>query len=239
MKLVDYLQQQYNLSEKESRGLILAGKVYVNEKKIDKPGYFIREKDVVRYTQLNAYPSRAFKKLKSFIESKSIDISEKYVLDAGAAHGGFTKVLLEFNAAGVVCVDVSYGQLALNLRSHVNVYVKERISICALTKDQLPFQPDFFVADLSFISARKSLDCIRSLLRSPATGIYLFKPQFEANTEQLEKGVVKSEEQRTALLLDFIDWLEKNHWRVIAYEDSEVKGKKGNQETLFFIESKF
>ena len=238
MKLVDYLQQKYGLSEKEAQGLIFAGKVYVNDEKADKPGTLVRAKDAVRYTQSNAYPSRAFQKLKSFVESKSIDVSEKYVLDAGAAHGGFTKVLLEFNASGIVCVDVSYGQLALNLRSHPNVYVKERTSICALTKDQLPFQPDFFVADLSFISAKKSLECIRSLLRSPAKGVYLFKPQFEAKAEQLEKGIVKSEEQRRSLLAGFMDWLEKNNWRVLASEDSELKGKKGNQETLFLLESK-
>ena len=155
MKLVDYLQQQFGLSEKEAQGLIFAGKVFVNDEKADKPGCLIRAKDAVRYTQSNAYPSRSFQKLKSFIENKSIDVSGRYVLDAGAAHGGFTKVLLEFNASGIVCVDVSYGQLALNLRSHQNVYVKERISVCSLTKDQLPFQPDFFVADLSFISAKK------------------------------------------------------------------------------------
>ena len=239
MKLLDYLQREHGLSEKEAQGLIYAGKVYVNDQKVDKPGFLIKKSYAIRFTQSSTYPSRASIKLKTFIQSQSIDLSGKSVIDLGAAHGGFTKVALEFKAVQVLCVDGSYGQLALNLRSLPNVYALERTSVCSLSLDKLPFQPDFFVADLSFISARKSLECIRSIVKKPAIGIYLFKPQFEARAEQLEKGIVKNEDQRISLVSDFKDWLKKSDWDVISFENSFLRGRKGNQETLFFLQSKF
>lgn len=233
--LLDFLVADCNLEPRVAQGIIYAGKVFVNEQRIDKPGASIRKNDIVRFAQLERDPSRAADKLRDFLIHYNIEIEETCSLDVGAAHGGFTKVLLERGAKSIICIDVSYGQLDMQLRKDPRVTVFERTPVCHLEKHRLPAKPDFFVADLSFIKASKSLPCIESLFTKRCSGIYLFKPQFEAGQDQLVKGIVISEQVREELKQQFRKWLAGCGWEILQEADSTLKGKKGNRESLFHI----
>ena len=61
---------------------------------------------------LDRYVSRgAFKLLGALaaFEPQGLEVAGRHALDAGASTGGFTQVLLERGAAGVIAVDFCYG----------------------------------------------------------------------------------------------------------------------------------
>ncbi|HWC33041.1 MAG TPA: TlyA family RNA methyltransferase [Actinomycetota bacterium] len=136
------------------------------------------------------YASRGGDKLAGALDAFRVDPGGKRCLDAGAATGGFTDVLLSRGAAHVVAVDVSYGELAWRLRRDRRVTVLERVNVRALTSDDLPYEPELVVADLSFISLRVVVGTLVTLSSGGADLMLLVKPQFEASPEEVEPGGV-------------------------------------------------
>src|SRR2546423_1631357 len=75
------------------------------------------------------FVTRGGDKLDAAIDAFGIDVAGKRVLDAGAAHGGFTDCLLQRGAASVLALDVGHGQLDARLRNDPRVAVRERTNV--------------------------------------------------------------------------------------------------------------
>ena len=240
-RLDDQLIENFGIgSRKKAQGLILAGEVLVNGRPIYQAGKNIKTGDMISLRKRSPYYSRAALKLKKAVEGWKFPIKGRSFLDAGAAHGGFTQVLLEKEASRVTTLDVSYGQLHPDIRNHKKVFVMERKNLYHLKTSDLPYIPDAFVADLSFTSLRKALPHIRSVLPS-SEGICLLKPQFEAKTSELsrgdiaEKGVIKNKVVLDSIKNDFMNFLKMKNIDLIYWEPASISGRKGNQEFLFWI----
>ena len=240
-RLDDRLVEDLGIVSKEkARGLILAGEVLVNEKPIYQAGKRIKAGDMIRLRRRSAYYSRAALKLKKAVEDWNFPIKGRSFLDIGAAHGGFTQILLEKEASRVITLDVSYGQLHPNIRDHKKVFVMERKNLYRVKASDLPCLPDAFVVDLSFTSLRKALLHIKSVLPS-SEGICLLKPQFEIKASELsredvaEKGIIKNKIILDNIKSDFIDFLKIKNIDCIYWEPASILGRKGNQEFLFWI----
>ncbi|MES0489568.1 MAG: TlyA family RNA methyltransferase [Leptospirales bacterium] len=217
-----------------ARGLVLSAKVLVNDEPITKTGHQVEEQDVVRVRAEKEWVSRAGNKLRPALDQFNFSVKNSTFVDFGASHGGFTEALLQYGAKRVAAVDVSYGILVPKLRNNDHVQVIERTHVCELTPEKLDFTADYFVADLSFISLRKVLKCVKT--NFPVwEGIALFKPQFEVPREELLKGIVKNETYRVNAISDFKNFLIRSQISEIASIDSSIKGSSGNLEVLFHL----
>lgn len=175
----------------DARRAIEAGTVTVAGRPATKAETLVETSEAVTVAApTGPYPSRGGEKLAAALDRFTIDPSGRRCLDAGASTGGFTGVLLARGAAGVVAVDVGYGQLAWELRTDDRVVVLERTNVRELRSEDLPFRPQMVTADLSFISLTKVVPALVELAENGADLVLLVKPQFEAPREQVEAGGV-------------------------------------------------
>src|SRR5271165_3831014 len=99
-------------SRERAQALILAGRVLVNEQKLEKSGANVVDDVAVRILGDDLpYVSRGGLKLARALEHWHIDVRGKTCLDVGASTGGFTDCLLKAGAARVIAVDTGYGQM--------------------------------------------------------------------------------------------------------------------------------
>jgi len=104
-------------SRERAQALILAGKVLVDEQKIEKAGAQISIDSAIRLlSQDLKYVSRGGVKLERALEHWKMDVVGKTCLDVGASTGGFTDCLLQHGAARVIAIDTGYGQMDFHLR---------------------------------------------------------------------------------------------------------------------------
>jgi 23S rRNA (cytidine1920-2'-O)/16S rRNA (cytidine1409-2'-O)-methyltransferase len=110
---LDKLLVQRGLVETRARAqsLILAGRVLVNNQRVDKAGHLIAAEATLRIKEGLPYVSRGGIKLAAALDHFMVDPSGMDCLDIGASTGGFTDCLLQRGAASVVALDVGYGQL--------------------------------------------------------------------------------------------------------------------------------
>jgi 23S rRNA (cytidine1920-2'-O)/16S rRNA (cytidine1409-2'-O)-methyltransferase len=163
-------------------------------------------------------------------------------VDVGASTGGFTDCLLQHGAAQVYAVDVGRGQLAWNLRKDRRVIVMEGINARGLSLKDFPndFTPAGFAAvDCSFISVKKVLPVVSSLLKMGARIVALIKPQFEAGKREADKGegVIRDPEIHRRVLREieeFVVGVPVLRWCGIT--ESPLLGPAGNKEFLALIE---
>ena len=92
--------------------------------------------------------------------------------------------------------------------------------------------PGVVLADVSFISLRSILEHVRI---KNAEYLVMLKPQFEAEPNELNKGVVKNEHIRRDIIKRFELWLKQNGFIVIDKHDNELKGKTGNLERFYYL----
>ncbi len=180
-------------SREKAKALIMAGQVYVQNQKSDKPGTSYTEavEIEVRGSGL-AYVSRGGLKLEKAMRVFPIRLQDKTAMDIGASTGGFTDCMLQNGAKKVYAVDVGYGQLAWKLRTDPRVINLERTNIRYATKEQIPDPIDFISVDVSFISLKLVLPVAKLFMRDGAQAVCLIKPQFEAGREKVgKKGVVR------------------------------------------------
>ena len=207
---LDQLVFDLGLAESRERAktTVMAGLVYVNGQKSDKPGTQVSPdaKIEVRGDAL-PYVSRGGLKLDKSLRVFPISLTGRVCADIGASTGGFTDVMLQNGASKVYAVDVGYGQLAWKLRSDPRVICMERTNIRYLTPPELGEPVAFATADLSFISLRLVLGPVYDLLDDGADMICLVKPQFEAGREKVgKKGVVRDSEVHREVLEEFIGY---------------------------------
>src|SRR6201994_3220160 len=145
-------------SRERAQALILAGRVLVNEQKVDKPGAQVGDDADLRLLGDDLrYVGRGGLKLEHALKTWSIDVSGLACIDVGASTGGFTDCMLQHGAASVLAVDTGYGQIAQKLRSDPRVTLRERTNARLLTpgdaENGLPAGIDFIAMDVAFISA--------------------------------------------------------------------------------------
>lgn len=222
-------------SREKARGLILAGQVLVDGRRIDKPGTRVETDAVLEITgDVNPYVSRGGLKLEAALEAFQIDVRGKVVLDVGASTGGFTDCLLKKGAARVYAVDVGYGQMDWRLRQDPRVIIRERTNIRYVTPDQFPELMDVCTIDVSFISLALVFPAVVPLIKAQGEMVALVKPQFEAGREQVgKKGVVREPEVHIKVLERVLNEALKNGLVPLNAVHSPITGPQGNIE--FFV----
>jgi 23S rRNA (cytidine1920-2'-O)/16S rRNA (cytidine1409-2'-O)-methyltransferase len=235
-KRLDHLLVERGLAESRAKAqaAIMAGLVFSNEKRLDKPGTPVAE-DVALEVRGQPHPwvSRGGLKLAHAIEAFGIDVAGKTAIDVGASTGGFTDVLLTKGAAKVYAVDVGHGQLAWKLRNDPRVIVLEKTNARHLTADAIPEAPDMVVCDASFIGLETVLPAALALAKSGAVVVALIKPQFEVGKDRVGKGgVVREPELHAEVRARIAQWLPRIGWSVFGEDESPIQGPEGNREFL-------
>ena len=227
-------------SRERARALILAGRVLVNEQKIEKPGSVIAGDASIRLLGENMpFVSRGGIKLAAALDHWQIEVAGRACLDIGASTGGFTDCLLQRGAAQVTAVDTGFGQIAMKLRNNPRVRLVERTNARFLAPTALA-EGDFpaltlLVMDVSFISATLLLKPVLAAAPHLSEAVILVKPQFEAGRENVGKGGIVRDPAAHKLAIDrvaaFVTLL---GWRVVETIPSPITGVEGNQEFLLF-----
>ncbi|HYG98073.1 MAG TPA: TlyA family RNA methyltransferase [Terriglobales bacterium] len=245
-------------SRERAQALILAGKVLVNEQKVDKAGTSFHDDVAIRLLGEDLrYVSRGGLKLEKALQHWDVNLNGRTCLDVGASTGGFTDCMLQHGAANVIAVDTGYGQIDMKLRQDSRVQLLEKTNARYLTAEHLspllrrtdkstttaPIQPISFVAmDVSFISATLVLPAvIASSFGAPVSegtlrqAVVLVKPQFEVGREHVGKGGIVRDlgAQITAAqkVRAAIQQLGATETDLI---DSPILGAEGNREFLLF-----
>ncbi len=228
-------------SRERAQALILAGKVLVNEQKVEKPGTQISDDVVLRLLGEDLkYVSRGGLKLERALEHWKIEVNGKVCLDVGASTGGFTDCLLQHGAARVIAVDTGYGQMDFKLRQDSRVCLLEKTNARLLTTDSIGESADLIVVDVAFISATLVLPPAVSAVFPQNTEqrrgrqiIVLVKPQFEAGRDFVGKGgIVRDEAAQLAAVEKVKETLFGLGGSSLDVIDSPILGAEGNREFL-------
>lgn len=235
---VAVFERGYAPSREKAKAIIMSGIVYVNNQKVDKAGFELKDTDVleVRGKGLK-YVSRGGLKLEKAMQEFPITLEDKICMDVGASTGGFTDCMLQNGAAKVYSIDVGYGQLAWKLRTDERVVNLERTNFRYVTKAQVPDEIDFASVDVSFISLSHILPVLNTLLKPNAHAVCLIKPQFEAGKDKVgKKGVVREKSVHLEVVQRVIGFCLKNGFSPLGLQFSPIKGPEGNIEYLIYIE---
>jgi 23S rRNA (cytidine1920-2'-O)/16S rRNA (cytidine1409-2'-O)-methyltransferase len=231
---LDALLVERGLAESRSRaqGLILAGSVRVGDRVVTKAGSRVAADEPLAVAKEDRFVSRAGEKLDGALDEFGVRVEGRSCLDAGASTGGFTDALLQRGAERVLAVDVGYGQLDWSLRNDPRVTVMERTNVRRLGGEDLPFDPDLLVADLSFISLTVALEGLFSTTPTLREAILLVKPQFEAGPESVGRGgLVRDPEVHAAVILRVAEFFGSLGFGVVGVTRGAVAGRKsGNVE---------
>ena len=224
-------------SREKAQAAIMAGQIYIGEKKIQKGSEAVSSDDDIHVRALSpAYVSRGALKLEKAIQVFHADFSDRVIIDIGASTGGFTDVCLQNGARRVYSVDVGYGQLDWKLRNDPRVSVMERTNARYLTRDMFSDIPSIAVMDVSFISIKLILPAAVSVIGDKGEIYSLIKPQFEAGRSKVgKKGVVRDPDVHCEVLEDIIRFTETIGWRMDGLSFSPITGPEGNIEFISHI----
>ena len=225
-------------SRERARALILAGRVLVNEQKIDKPGAAVPPDAAIRLLGDDIpYVSRGGLKLQAALDHWQIVVAGRSCLDIGASTGGFTDCLLQRGAAYVTAVDTGFGQIAMKLRNDPRVRLVERTNARFLAPGALaePGQSvlTLLVMDVSFISATLLLAPVFAAAPALTEAVVLIKPQFEAGRGNVGKGgIVRDPEVHKFTIEKVAKAVSELGWQVAEVIPSPITGAEGNVEFL-------
>jgi 23S rRNA (cytidine1920-2'-O)/16S rRNA (cytidine1409-2'-O)-methyltransferase len=224
-------------SRHKAQALIMEGKVWVGEKRMDKAGVRIgRDQAIEIRGETCPYVSRGGTKLGKALDHWQIRVSGKTFLDVGASTGGFTDCLLQRGADRVCSVDVGYGQLAWKLQCDERVVNIERTNIRYLTQEELGLEPDSAVIDVSFISLKKVIPKVIDLIKKGGDIIALIKPQFEVRKGEVGKrGVVGDHQTHEKVIQAISSFAVEAGLTVRGVVESPLLGPKGNREFFIFL----
>jgi 23S rRNA (cytidine1920-2'-O)/16S rRNA (cytidine1409-2'-O)-methyltransferase len=230
-------------SRERAQALILAGKVLVDDQKLEKAGAQVAADSTVRLLGEDLkYVSRGGLKLERALEYWNINVRGKVCLDVGASTGGFTDCLLQGGAARVIAIDTGYGQIDFKIRQDPRVRLLEKTNARYLTREALGEPINFIAMDVSFISATLVLPAVVSAAFPPSPNdrrgcqiVVLVKPQFEVGRELVGKGGIVRDEhaQQSAVEKVRTAFLELGATNTDAI-DSPILGSEGNREFLLY-----
>ncbi len=222
-------------SRNQAQALIMAGKVFAGETRLDKAGHAISEElEITVRGRAHPWVSRGGQKLAHGLSYFDVDPFGAIALDIGASTGGFTDVLLSNGASRVYAVDVGHGQLAWKLRQDDRVVMLEKTNARYLDEGLIPDPADLIVCDASFIGLQTILPSALALAALDAVLIALIKPQFEVGRRQVGKGgVVRDPKLHDQVCIRISEWLQElPGWSVLGLTESPITGLEGNKEFL-------
>lgn len=242
-KRLDILvSEKIGVTRTKAQALIMAGQVFVDGIRFEKSGTEVEESRDILIKNLFLYVSRGALKLEKAASEFNIDFSNKVICDIGASTGGFTDYVLQNDAKKVYAIDVGYGQLAQKIREDKKVIVMERTNIKNI--NSLPEPVDIFVIDVSFISLKKVLPQIQTIIRNSkietrksSDVVALVKPQFEVGKNIADKfrGVITDPQIQNEILTEIKDFSTNLGYIIEGETVSPIKGAKGNREFLLFL----
>ncbi|MDC3273196.1 TlyA family RNA methyltransferase [Alphaproteobacteria bacterium] len=225
-------------SREQANSMLMAGTVFVNQKRIDKPGQQItKESEIDVKGKIHPWVSRGGIKLEKAILEYNLDCSSVIALDIGASTGGFTDVLLTKGAKKVYAVDVGYGQLDWKLRQDERVIVSEKTNARFLTDKIIKDTLDVIVCDASFISLKKILPSSLQFLKKNGWLAALIKPQFEVGKGLVGKGgVVRDPNLHEEVKNDIKGWITSEmKMNLLGVVQSPILGPSGNKEFVIVV----
>jgi len=223
-------------TRERAQALVLAGQVFVNGERVDKPGKSVPEDARIEVHGFALrYVSRGGLKLEAALRAFDISVVGAVCLDIGASTGGFTDCLLQHGARSVYAVDVGHGQLDWRLRRDPRVIVREGVNARYLKPEDFPTLFDLITIDVSFISLTKILPAAASLLKPSGTILALIKPQFEVGRGEVGRGgVVRDPEKHRRAVEGIRTFAERElSLTCVGVVESPILGSEGNKE--FFI----
>ena len=231
-------------SRERAQAMILAGRVLVDEQRVEKPGTPVDEGAVLRLLGDDLrYVGRGGLKLERALEHWRIKLDGRACVDIGASTGGFTDCMMQHGAASVLAVDTGYGQIAHKLRVDPRVTLRERCNARLLAPGELVLPGNsaaisFLAMDVSFISATLVLPPVVRAL-APADeewrgeAVVLIKPQFEAGRDHVGKGGIVREQAGRDLAIERVKQCAADlGGKGIDVIDSPIHGMEGNWEYL-------
>ncbi len=225
------------VSVEKARREIITGWVTINGETVRDPAFMVEGTEEIKIGRPGGeFASRGGEKLQKALDRFGISVKGKIAADLGASTGGFTDCLLRSGAGKVYAVDVGYGILDYRLRTDSRVIVKERTNVKNLTGEDFADKVEFVSVDLSFISITKVFKKIYDVF-SPVEGVILIKPQFEAEPEELAKGVVLKKEDHRNILARVTHKLLDMKMIFKGIDFSPIKGPAGNIEFLLYFET--
>jgi 23S rRNA (cytidine1920-2'-O)/16S rRNA (cytidine1409-2'-O)-methyltransferase len=210
-------------SRHKAQALLLAGRILVNEQKIEK--------------------------LQAALDHFQIPMAGRVCVDLGASTGGFTDCLLQNGASKVYAFDVGQGQLDWKLQTDPRVVVRDKFNVRNLSPADLSADVTFVSIDLAFISVTKILLPLEASLLAgersnstvipefPIDVVVLVKPQFEVGKGEVGKGgIVRDPDKRIRALETVADFSRQAGYRVVGSLPSPITGAEGNQEFLLYLQ---
>jgi 23S rRNA (cytidine1920-2'-O)/16S rRNA (cytidine1409-2'-O)-methyltransferase len=217
-------------TQQKAQALIMAGLVYGEGGRLDKPGRPVPSDLVIVVRKPSPYVGRGGLKLAEALDRFELDVTGWTCADIGASTGGFTDCLLQRGAARVYAVDVDVTQIDRKLRADPRVVLVEKNARYLKREDFGPV-PSFVVMDVSFISVLKIFPALGRL--SPAGGriLSLLKPQFEARRGEVgEKGVIRDSGLHAAILERITKEAAALGFALLGLVRCSTPGQKGNRE---------
>jgi 23S rRNA (cytidine1920-2'-O)/16S rRNA (cytidine1409-2'-O)-methyltransferase len=225
-------------TREKAKRAVMAGLVYSNEVRLDKPGEKVSEDiELTIKGKMLPYVSRGGLKLEKALKVFDIDVKDKVMIDIGSSTGGFTDCALQNGAKSSYAIDVGYNQLAWKLRQDERVEVMERTNFRYVTPANLPGEmPSFASIDVSFISLALILPVLRTLLVPGGDCIALIKPQFEAGKDQVgKKGIVRDPKVHHAVIEKIMVLAVSEGYDIHGLSYSPITGGDGNIEFLIHL----
>jgi 23S rRNA (cytidine1920-2'-O)/16S rRNA (cytidine1409-2'-O)-methyltransferase len=176
---------------------------------------------------------RGATKLAAALDTFDVSVTGRLALDAGAAAGGFTTVLLDRGAVRVYAVDAGHGQLRGSLRQDARVVNLERTNLGELTPTLVPDVIDVVTLDLSYLSIAAAVPALdRVQLAGGADLVALVKPMFELGLDRPPDDVARFEAASAAARRG----IAQAGWHVVADMESPARGARGAVE--FFLHAR-
>ena len=220
---------------KQAQALILAGKVFSREQRVEKPGTLVSI-DIPIEVRSADHPwvSRGGIKLNHALDHFQINVEGVTAIDVGSSTGGFTDVLLSRGVAHVYAVDVGYGQLHWKLRQDSRVSVLERQNARYLSQNHIPGSVGAVVCDASFTRLESVMPVPMKFVTSGGYLVALIKPQFEVAKKEVGRGgIVRDPGLHRDVCARIESWLTgRTGWTVLGVEESPITGAGGNTEFL-------
>jgi len=239
---IDKLLVEQGLAEsrEKAQALILAGKVLVDGRCIEKAGERVPVDSPIRLKGAPMkYVGRGGLKLEAALDYFTINPEGRLCLDIGASTGGFTDCLLQRGAVGVIAVDVGTNQLDWKLRRDSRVVSLENTNARYLKVEDIGTPVDLIVVDVSFISLELVIPVLPPFCRPSTDLLVLVKPQFEVGKGQVGKGgIVRDPALHTQAIEKASEVGKRCGFEIKGSVESPITGAEGNKEFFLWLRSK-
>ena len=239
-KRLDRVLVEQGLTEtrQKAQAVIMAGRVLVDGKRVEKAGALIEPDSRVEVLEPARYVGRGGLKLEAALGHFGWNAQSKVFLDIGSSTGGFVDCLLQHGAERVYAVDVGPGQLHWRLRQDPRVRLVEGVNARYLRWEQVGATVDGITVDVSFISATLILPRLVPFAKPGTRLLVLVKPQFEVGKGQVGKGgVVRDESKHAAAVAKVRQCVAGLGFTNLEEFPCPIRGMEGNQE--FFLSGIF